>query len=349
MAEVIENAEFVHKDSDVLIPDKYRQLDLFTCDIADAVLKDIVPGMEHPFYSLSKKPDLGVREYYNGDNWLKVTPSVKGHATVYDKDILIFAISNLMATLNENKKISKRIRIHAHEFLKFSNRGTGGKDYRAFVEALDRLGGVRISTNISTPEGQTTEFFGLVDAASIRREFGLDGRIQWIEVALSDWVFDAIRAKSILTLHPDYFRLRKPLERRVYELARKHCGHKRKFVIGIDKLLNKSGAKTHKDLFKHKLVAMAKTDHIPDYSIAIDGQNVIFTSKGTVKERETVKLPALDPEVYNKARKVAGGWDLRRIEQEWRADSKKKGLPVRNPEAAYIGFVKKWVYLRGSA
>ncbi|MCA9184408.1 MAG: replication initiator protein A [Pirellulaceae bacterium] len=30
----------------------------------------------------------------------------------------------------------------------------------------------------------------------------------------------------MLTLHRDYFRLRKPLERRVYEIARKHCGPK---------------------------------------------------------------------------------------------------------------------------
>ena len=31
--------------------------DLFICDVADAALKDLIPQMEHPFYSLSKKPD----------------------------------------------------------------------------------------------------------------------------------------------------------------------------------------------------------------------------------------------------------------------------------------------------
>ncbi len=48
--------------------------------------------------------------------------------------------------------------------------------------------------------------------------------MQEIEVKLSDWVFQAIQHKEVLTLHRDYFRLRKPLERRIYEIARKHCG-----------------------------------------------------------------------------------------------------------------------------
>jgi Replication initiator protein A len=46
-----------------------------------------------------------------------------------------------------------------------------------------------------------------------------EGRMQEVEIKLSDWVFNAIKAKEVLTLHRDYFRLRKPLERCMYELA----------------------------------------------------------------------------------------------------------------------------------
>ncbi len=49
--------------------------------------------MEHPFYSLSKKPETSVKRYRNGEHWLEITPSVKGLATIYDKDILIYCIS----------------------------------------------------------------------------------------------------------------------------------------------------------------------------------------------------------------------------------------------------------------
>lgn len=42
-------------------------------------------------------------------------------------------------------------------------------------------------------------------------------------------------------LAPDYFNLRKPIERRIYEIARKHCGDQELFKIGLEKLQLKVG------------------------------------------------------------------------------------------------------------
>lgn len=75
-----------------LLPERRPQHDLFICDVADAVLKDLVQHMEHPFYSLSKKPETAIRRYEHNGNWIEITPSVKGLATIYDKDILIYCI-----------------------------------------------------------------------------------------------------------------------------------------------------------------------------------------------------------------------------------------------------------------
>ena len=69
---------------DPLLPDRHPQHDLFICDVADAVLKDVMAHMEHPFYSLSKKPETAVRRYEHNGKWLEITPSVKGLATIYD-------------------------------------------------------------------------------------------------------------------------------------------------------------------------------------------------------------------------------------------------------------------------
>ena len=44
-----------------LLTAKHSKGDLFICDVADAVLKDLIPQMEHPFYSLSKKPETSIR------------------------------------------------------------------------------------------------------------------------------------------------------------------------------------------------------------------------------------------------------------------------------------------------
>ncbi len=119
-----------------LLPERHPQKDLFICDVADAILKDIMPQMEHPFYSLSKKPETSIRRYEHKGNWLEIVPSVKGLATIYDKDILVYAISQLFAKLKNNEPVNKRVRINAHELLIFTKRGTAGKDYKALCEAL---------------------------------------------------------------------------------------------------------------------------------------------------------------------------------------------------------------------
>ena len=102
-----------------LLPQKYPQQELFICDVADAVLKDIMPQMEHPFYSLSKKPDTNIRRYEHNGNWLEITPSVKGHATIYDKDILVYCISQIMAKLKNGEKVSQKVKINSNLYHSF--------------------------------------------------------------------------------------------------------------------------------------------------------------------------------------------------------------------------------------
>ena len=40
------------------------------------------------------------------------------------------------------------------------------------------------------------------------------------EIQISKWILNLIGRKSVLTLHRDYFHLRKPVERRVCEIAK---------------------------------------------------------------------------------------------------------------------------------
>ena len=269
----------------VLLPERHPQHDLFICDVSDAVLKDVMPQMEHPFYSLSKKPETSIRRYEHNGQWLQVTPSVKGLATIYDKDILIYCISQIMAKLKKGEQVSKRVLINSHELLIFANRGTAGKDYEALQEAIERIRGTTISTNIRTGDEEQTDTFGLIDASSIRRKHGLDGRLLTCEITLSDWVFNAIRHNEVLTLHRDYFRLRKPLERRVYELARKHCGQQANWKIGLETLLKKSGSQSPAPRFRQMIRDLAATDHLPDYFVTFDLETdiVSFRNRGTMK------------------------------------------------------------------
>ena len=63
-----------------------------------------------------------------------------------------------------------------------------------------------------------------------------------LEVTLSDWVFNAIAGDDVLTLNRRYFQLRKPLERRLYELARKQCGTQPEWKCGLEKLQARTGS-----------------------------------------------------------------------------------------------------------
>lgn len=333
---------------DPLLPDRHPQHDLFICDVADAVLKDVMQHMEHPFYSLSKKPETTVKRYKNGNNWLEITPSVKGLATIYDKDILIYCISQIMAKLKQGEQVSPRVRINSRELLIFTNRGTSGREYQSLLDALDRLEGTRIRTNIVSGDEEQIDGFGLIDASSIRRKHGLDGRLLWCEVKLSDWVFNAIRNEEVLTLHRDYFRLRKPIERRVYEIARKHCGQQKSWRITLPKLLLKTGSQSPEKRFRQMIRQLVEHDHLPDYHVSFDDADdmVIFTNRGTMSPALLFpgNVPQLKSETYEHAREAAPGWDVRYLEGEWRDWIVE---PPHNADAAFLGFCRKWFEKRG--
>src|SRR6516225_6423847 len=86
-----------------LLPDRHPVRDFFIPDILNWALKDDRHSMEHPFFSLSKKPDLEIRRYQHNGISITVVPSAMGIATIWDKDILIYAVSQLVEALNQNR------------------------------------------------------------------------------------------------------------------------------------------------------------------------------------------------------------------------------------------------------
>lgn len=326
-----------------LIADKYPQGDLFICDVADAVLKDIMPELEHPFYSLSKKPETRIRRYEHGDNWLEVIPSVKGLATIYDKDILIYCISQIMAKLNDGEEVSKRVRINSADLLRFTNRGVSGRDYMALRDALDRIRGTTITTNVRTGDEEQLSSFGLIESHSMRRKFGLDGRLMWCEITLSDWVFNAIQANEVLTLNRDYFRLRKPIERRLYELARKHCGQQPTWSCGMDTLYKKSGSQGTLRKFRFSIKDIVEIDHLPDYRLSYDEEKdqVTFTNRSTMPLDKPKSFDGLiSPSAFETVSKLKLNTDKYLLEQEFRDWVASKQIKPEKPDAMFVQFAK---------
>lgn len=96
-------------------------------------------------------------------------PSVKGLATIFDKDLLIYCISQPMARKNRGEAISPTVQLRAYDLLVWTNRETSGDGYRRLLEAFERLGGTRISTNIKANGEEIAEGFGLIESYRVVR------------------------------------------------------------------------------------------------------------------------------------------------------------------------------------
>ncbi len=155
-----------------LLPDRQGQGDFFVCDIFDAAPKGDMASMAHPIFSLSTKPDHRIRRYENesGKSYLEVKPSADGLATIHDRDVLIYCISQIMAALNEGQQVSRTVRLKAYDLLKATNRVTDGRGYDGLRAALIRLQSTQNETNIVTGGEEQLDIFSIIDRARIVRE-----------------------------------------------------------------------------------------------------------------------------------------------------------------------------------
>lgn len=277
-----------------LVRVRHPNRDFFLADLFDYALKDDGASMEAPIFTLSTKPDLSIWKWTSkdGNKSIKVAPSVLGRATQHDKDVLIYVVSQLAEALNRGRDDAQHrtVRFTVYDFLVTTNRGVGGDDYRRLQEAFERLAGTRITTDIKTGGERVKEGFGIIDAWRIIEKSKMDERMIAVEVTLSRWLYNAVQAWEILTIHPDYFRLRKPLARRLYEIARKHCGHQTQWIIGLPLLHEKSGSRGSIYEFHEAIKEIAKSDILPEYRLSVSQAGRVAEVQVTFYVRESQRL-----------------------------------------------------------
>lgn len=267
-----------------LRPRKY-EIDFFIADEVEIEsFRDEIASMEHPFFAL-KGGDTKVREYRNGNVTLIIRPpSVIGLATVFDKDIWIYSISKLQEAMNNHQEISRTVCFTPYDFFVKTNRTISGRTYQELEKALDRLKGTTIKTNIFYSEDkQESISFGLFDSWRILEEKKGKLDVGMVEVTLPHWLYQALHKNKMLKISPDYFRIRKAIDRRVYEIARKHCGNQGQFNISLEKLHLKTGSTALLKMFRHNIKQLAKVNDLPDYEIRYDAKKdvVVFHNRST--------------------------------------------------------------------
>lgn len=287
------------------------QGELFICDIANWPVKDDIASMEVPIFSLAKKKDTKTREYRRGAKVVRVIPSSVGAATVFDKDLLLYIASQIVEARNQERAVSRNVQIESIDFLAGTERGDGRASFERIVDMLRRLRGTTIETNIETGGVRQTEGFSLIDTYKIlsehkRIENGYDpetnkavrkevSRVLRFSVTISEWLFNGLMNYEVLTLDRGYFSLTKSIERRLYEIARKHCGDQPLWKVNIDLLADKIGTTQERYRFRDELRQAITGDRLPEYHIALDPKknpdDVVFYTRNSSKlSRELLRL-----------------------------------------------------------
>ncbi|MDR2925519.1 MAG: replication initiator protein A [Azoarcus sp.] len=261
------------------------QGDLFLCNIPNWPVKDDIASMEVPIFSISKNPDTSIREYENGNTYVKIVPNALGCATIFDKDLLLYAGSQIIEARNRGKKVSPIVEVTTTDFLLKTARGNGRASYERIFDMLMRLYGTSIARTIKDGNERQTTPFSLIENFHIKSKKTRTVEVEdargkttekqvWsvtsFQVKLSDWLYDGLMNCKVLTLDNAYFRLTSAISRRIYEIARKHCGNQAMWKINIDALAHKIGIKGERYRFREDIRRIIKDDAIPDYRLALD-------------------------------------------------------------------------------
>lgn len=333
-----------------LLPVHHPQKDFFVLDLADVVPKDDTASMEHPVFSLSTKPDMRYLHYEGGGVKLEIEPSGRGLPTIFDKDILIFCVSQLMKMKNKGMIVGKKVRFSARELSIATNRPIGGNHYKRLEQAFSRLRGTNFKTTIRTGGKIEKRIFGLIDEGGFVMKDDGTMRLDYCEVVLSDWIMRALESNEVVTISPDYFRLRRPLERRLYEIARKFCGNQKRWNISLDNLQAKTGSNAPLKRFRLNLRQIIEGDHTPFYRFELTAADLVIVRPRTEPKDDT--KPLVIPEwAETMAREQAQvkGWDYYALERQWQdfaAGEAARGNPAKDAGAAFVAYCKKQKNLR---
>ena len=222
--------------------------------------------------------DAEARRFDLDGQFIEITPGATGLPTMRDKDVWIYCVSWLANAMfdERHKDLSRHLRFTARDFLDFSKRGDGGAQYDGLGQALDRLAGCRITTNIPPP-GEAKEGGDTFHLIRYEAERDRDGRIDAVNIELPERLYRcATDWLQVCAMHPDYFLLT-PLHRMIYMLAKNHCGEWHPWVVSLNELHRLTGSSSPFRNFKISIQELLGNKPIPEFRMEMDAQNETAT------------------------------------------------------------------------
>lgn len=210
--------------------------------------------MLHSFFALEAKRTDPI-EYKADGVEIVVQGTKSGIATINDKEILVYICSIASQKLARGEQVSQKFRFTAHDFFSVTGKTPGGKTYRYFAVALERLQGTQIKTNLITGGRRERTWFSWLKSARLETAVWSNGHeaMKAIEVELCDWLWRAIiDDKATLISSEGYFYL-PPLERKLYEVGYAECADHATTAVPLEEVRRRMGVTTDLRHFRHNL------------------------------------------------------------------------------------------------
>jgi plasmid replication initiation protein len=274
--------------------DGIPQRDLFALD---SPLHGEIRGerslMAFPFFALSKNAWMKPLTYDHATVSIEVRPSASGVATIYDKEIVLYIASLMAAKLEAGDRVEQDFVFTAHDLFSATGSNHSARSYGRLSEALERLQGTQIKTNIEAGGEGEEGFFSWLSEAKLHYSKTKSGerRLKAVKVRLCDWLYRAILLdRHVLDYAAAYFQLG-PIERRIYEVARSTCEEGNVLDIDLATFRLQIGYQNPLSNFKAALKQIVATDGIPDYHLELVEETEAAPPAGDAPPRRGRRAP----------------------------------------------------------
>lgn len=227
--------------------------------------------MAFPFFALSKNAWMKPLAYATGDVTIEVRPSARGVATIYDKEIVLYIASLMAAKIDQDLPVAQDFTFTAHDLFSVTGANHSARSYARLADALERLQGTQIRTNIEAGGEGEEGFFSWLSEARLQYARSRKGekRLKAVRVRLCDWLFRAIlRDRQVLDYATTYFQLG-PIERRIYEVARSTCIEGEPLTIDLATFRLQIGFQNQLANFRMAIRQIALENAVPDYDLQL--------------------------------------------------------------------------------
>jgi len=247
--------------------------------------------MQMPLFSMRKRPSLRPHVYSGSGASFRVKPCETGVPTIWDRDIIIYITSHLLA----GRSTSRVLSVRAHNLLRVTRRSTGVKGYEGLMNALYRLRHAQIETSIGQQDAGSSARVSWLDDYIVNYRTCSTGTPQMsgITVTLSQWAYDLLLSGDPSPVSADYFSLTGGLERRLYELTIAHCDEGSTWTVPLRTLATDAGSdQCNLRRFKFDVKAISTRNSLPGISIhLLEERSGCLVQFSRVSHSETCKSP----------------------------------------------------------